>query len=273
MVMNNLVVRILFGIPASVFFVFLLWHSNWSRWSILLFLGGVGAWEWSRMLSAKIPGTAPVILGPLATCAWILAWTANSGDMKLPMLFAPVILASYVAVGFSRVSVQELFPWLSGHMAAPLYLGLWGGLMISLIGMDLRSSLPFMLVVLSMWFCDTFAYLTGRLIGRHKLAPTISPKKTWEGAIGGTLATVILVWWLGSDWIGLHGAKAAFLGFVLAVTGQVGDLLMSVLKRYCGAKDSSHIFPGHGGILDRFDSLFMAGPTAAILLYFMRSLG
>ncbi|MCH7483458.1 MAG: phosphatidate cytidylyltransferase [Chloroflexi bacterium] len=109
---------------------------------------------------------------------------------------------------------------------------------------------------------DTGAYAVGKLVGRHKMAPRISPGKTWEGAAGGlvagTGATVALVAVLGPIETAL--AAAALLGAGIAIAGQAGDLAESWLKRLAGAKDSGTLIPGHGGILDRMDSLFPVFP-------------
>jgi phosphatidate cytidylyltransferase len=111
------------------------------------------------------------------------------------------------------------------------------------------------------WIGDSAAYYGGRAFGRHRLAPEVSPKKTVEGAIAGLIASVIVgvaggVWLLGEPWLNLAGISAA-----TAIVGQLGDLAESVLKRSAGVKDSSSILPGHGGILDRLDSLFFAAPV------------
>jgi phosphatidate cytidylyltransferase len=109
------------------------------------------------------------------------------------------------------------------------------------------------------WIGDSVAYYVGRVLGRHALAPKVSPKKTIEGAaagfIGSVVAGIIGAFLLGEPWLRVAGVSAA-----TAIAGQVGDLAESVLKRSAGVKDSSSILPGHGGILDRLDSLFFAAP-------------
>lgn len=120
-----------------------------------------------------------------------------------------------------------------------------------------------------LWTNDTAAYLFGRRFGRHKLAPSISPGKTWEGWAGGALATLAVAYGLLGVSQGMAGLTAfqwAALGVVVSVLGPVGDLSESALKRQAGIKDSGTILPGHGGVLDRFDSHFISAPIAAILL-------
>ena len=116
--------------------------------------------------------------------------------------------------------------------------------------------------MVTIWVSDTGAYFSGRFFGRHKLNPEVSPKKTWEGAVGGTLLAV------GAAALMQHlflptcfSVKAALgLGLLVAVVGQVSDLAESVLKRSAGVKDSSNLLPGHGGFLDRFDSYLLLAP-------------
>lgn len=135
----------------------------------------------------------------------------------------------------------------------------------------------FFLVFIAAWGCDTFAYLVGTLIGKHKLIPEISPKKTVEGAIGGTIATMLLFalygFLVGEFWGDgtqpRYGLLIAY-GFVLAIVGQIGDLIASAIKREHGIKDYGNILPGHGGIMDRFDSI-LAVSTVLIMLAEMHS--
>ncbi|MFN0151022.1 MAG: phosphatidate cytidylyltransferase [bacterium] len=115
-------------------------------------------------------------------------------------------------------------------------------------------------LALTTWGCDTFAYFGGRAFGRHKLAPLISPKKTWEGSLSGFLAASLLGWisalTYAPFWSPLTGL---LLGAAMGVGGQLGDLAESALKRRASAKDAGAIIPGHGGILDRFDSFLLNG--------------
>ncbi|MGI6686615.1 MAG: phosphatidate cytidylyltransferase [Bacillota bacterium] len=110
------------------------------------------------------------------------------------------------------------------------------------------------------WTTDTGAYFSGRFLGRHKLSPIISPNKTVEGAIGGTLLCVLVVFFLSEYFNNLPLGVLLTVTFLASLAGQAGDLLESAVKRWAGVKDSGNIIPGHGGILDRFDSLTMVVP-------------
>lgn len=123
----------------------------------------------------------------------------------------------------------------------------------------------FMLFVL-IWSSDTFAYLLGKFLGKHKMAPKISPKKTWEGFIGGVVLTLILSYFFETYFPELRG-NWIIVGFLVASFAPLGDLVESQLKRSFGVKDSGNIIPGHGGILDRLDSFIIVAPV--VYLYFI----
>lgn len=117
------------------------------------------------------------------------------------------------------------------------------------------------------WLQDTAAYFVGRRLGRHKMAPIISPKKSWEGAIGGLVASVLTAM-LAVAIMGLPigYVEAALIGAIVGVAGQLGDLAESLIKRQIGIKDSGHLIPGHGGVLDRVDSLLFTAPAVYYLV-------
>lgn len=123
-----------------------------------------------------------------------------------------------------------------------------------------------MYLLLTVWSTDSGAYLVGRKIGKTKLAPQISPNKTWEGSIGGTIVAIIVGIIFSVTGLIHFGILATILmTLFLSIAGQLGDLVESSLKRYYGVKDSGRILPGHGGILDRFDSLLLVLPMAYLL--------
>lgn len=119
---------------------------------------------------------------------------------------------------------------------------------------------------LLIWANDTGAYLTGMSLGRHKLMERISPKKTWEGFLGGIIIAVLVAWFL-SDWLGVVGKiHWVFISLIVSVAGTYGDLVESMLKRSTGVKDSGTIMPGHGGFLDRFDSTIISFPIVYLFI-------
>ncbi len=132
----------------------------------------------------------------------------------------------------------------------------------------------YLLAFLGAWICDSFAYFTGMLIGKHKLIPEISPKKTVEGAIGGVVFTIAGFAIYGLIMNGFYDAKLSYLtlciyGLILSIVSQFGDLIASSIKRQYNIKDYGFIFPGHGGILDRFDGVLLVAPTLYVLNHFI----
>lgn len=115
-------------------------------------------------------------------------------------------------------------------------------------------------------FNDVAQYVWGKLFGRHKIIPKVSPNKTWEGFLGGWASTAALIWFVGPLFLPLGGIGLATLAVVLPVAGFAGDVTMSAIKRDIGVKDTSHLIPGHGGILDRIDSLTFTAPLYFHLL-------
>lgn len=166
------------------------------------------------------------------------------------------------------------FSSVSSIFTAVLYIVV-GFLSISLLRYHTEAGeYLYLLVFIAPWVTDTFAYFTGRFFGRHKLIPEISPKKTVEGAIGGTLFGILsfVVFGLVMQYALGHTPNYAVLavsGALCAFLSQIGDLIASLIKRERGVKDYGSIFPGHGGVMDRFDSVL----TTAPLLYAIFSIG
>ncbi len=179
-------------------------------------------------------------------------------------------------------NVEGVVAAAGGTMFGMIYLGFMLGFLLSIRRWE--SAWLVLAIVFITKSCDIGAYFTGRAIGRHKLIPWLSPGKTWEGLGGGVALSVavalLLAWWgRTTDPVIIDGRpayhhafsalQAAFAGALLALVGQAGDLIASLLKRDAGIKDSSSLLPGFGGVLDVLDSPLLAGPTAYWLLAFM----
>lgn len=139
---------------------------------------------------------------------------------------------------------------------------------------------PFLVLLplVAAWGSDTCALFAGILFGKHKLAPVVSPKKTVEGAVGGVVGATVIMLAVVAVFnrftpVDIPFFAAAVLGAVGAVIGQLGDLTFSVIKRQTGIKDYGHIFPGHGGVLDRFDSVIFVAPVVELVLQILEQLG
>lgn len=222
-------------------------------------------WEGYRLLRHR--GDRPFsVVGILVS--WGLVW-AFSGleprfEVLLPLL-AGIILVPGLAMARRDEPIEmlaatrsTLFP--IAFVALPL------SFLVGLRAFGEQGKWLLVLLFLVVALGDTMAFYVGSLVGRHRMAPTISPKKTWEGAAGGLVfgvaGSLAFATWIVPE-IPLH--HAAILGLLLAVAGMVGDLAESMLKRAIGVKDSSNLLPGHGGLLDRTDSLLF---TAPILYYY-----
>ncbi|MDX1546847.1 MAG: phosphatidate cytidylyltransferase, partial [Rhodothermales bacterium] len=128
-------------------------------------------------------------------------------------------------------------------------------------------------VFLLIWATDTFAYYVGKNLGRHKLAPLISPKKTWEGAVGGAVGALLVAVVLKLTLLAfLAWPHVVAMALICGIVSQIGDLAESRLKRSVGAKDSGTLLPGHGGLLDRFDALLLAVPLVYLYLAYVARL-
>ena len=193
-------------------------------------------------------------------CAAV-AWPGVSADLML--------IAVFVAASTAVLAAYQPAPHVPATAAAAvfpaLYLGLPLGTIAAIRGAYGREVL--LLALLVVWVSDTAQYYAGTSFGKHRLSPTISPKKSVEGAIGGFVAGVAVMVGLGRVWLPQFGlAWLAGIGAVLVALGIAGDLFESLLKRSAHVKDSSGLIPGHGGVLDRVDSLLFVAPGYYLLL-------
>lgn len=262
------------GIPVAVVLVYL--GGYWlAGFAALLALAA--AWEFAAMYRDGGHPAAPLVAAALAA-AYVLLAAALSGEAYVvSAALVTLVLASALVISTApqaRPGVMLMTSVFGGlYTGATLAFALWlraaGG-----AAPGLGGAAVVMLPVAITWFGDTAAYSVGKAIGRHKMAPVISPKKTWEGAIAGFVAaaggallyvslTRSLVPWT------MSAGELLGLGALLAVVGQAGDLFESRFKRECDVKDSSNLLPGHGGVLDRLDSLLFVFPFAYAYIGFV----
>ncbi len=205
-------------------------------------------------LGAPVP-VVPAAVAVTAVCT-VVAWPNAA---LAPVVMAVVIAAGAVAVGRGRTDSDTLARVAAGVLG-PLYIGLPLGALIAVRWEYGREAALLLIVIVVA--SDSAQYYAGRAFGRRPLAPSLSPKKTVEGAMGGLIAGALALalighWW----WPAAPVALRAALGAVLVVLGITGDLFESMLKRAAGVKDSAALIPGHGGVLDRIDALLFAAPV------------
>jgi phosphatidate cytidylyltransferase len=232
----------------------------------LLIVFGIASMEWVHLVARR---------GHRAFGGLMILWVALFlSDRTFPWLellwpggtFLLIVTLGWAIVRF-RQGTANAMTGFALTIAGGLYIGWAGAHFISIRA--LPEGLYWTLVVLmAVWFSDTVAYLVGSAIGKNKLVPDISPGKTWEGYLGGIVGTPILTA-LAALLLQQAGASQAislqhgfWIGALIATVGPLGDIGMSMFKRYAGAKDSSNLIPGHGGVLDRIDSLLISGMLA-----------
>lgn len=275
--MSELTRRTLFAVVAAPLGIFITWLGGAPLATLLGIIAALGAWEIQRMATAN--GVEPMMplgivvaaLIPIAVHGYFL------GVFKLSLTAGVVLFLLVLASAI----------WLRGPARRPI-----NSVALTALGALYPGTIAYIYVlrhhpytitrgagtalvafpIILTWATDTGAYAIGRALGKTRLIPSVSPGKTVEGAVGGLVVTVIISLLYArfvlrpySD-LGLTPLAAVIFGIVISATAQVGDLVASLMKRDAGVKDSSKILPGHGGIVDRFDSLFFVMPVAFLLL-------
>lgn len=262
---STLLVRILSGSVYVVVNVLALYLGSIATATLMAITAGVTCWEFYRVMrsDAKLPNQAVGLFFAVA-----LPFLALTNPVYLiGGVFLLILVLGIWYVTDLRVRITDLSVTVFGV--------LYTSLMLCSVVL-IRSAAPAGLVgfalcagmMASVWANDSCAYLVGSHMGRHKLVPKISPKKSWEGLAGG-IAGSVLIWVVVSLAVpgtGLPPAVAVLAGVACGITGVIGDLVESRIKRGAGIKDSGRIMPGHGGLLDRSDSLLFVGVTAYFIL-------
>ena len=241
---SDLLVRTASALTLAPVAIFCAWQGGWA-WGFLLlaFMAGLG-WEWGRLAKLEHPVLLSAMLGLIWACDAVGGPLAGLGGIGLIWFGARARFGPFAGYGIP-------------------YAGLCGIALIWLrqLPAGLADTIFLVMVV---WGTDVGAYLTGRLIGGPKIAPKISPGKTWAGSIGGLLIGAGVGALLAGG--GRNFPPMAFAaGALLSLCAQGGDLLESAIKRRLGVKDSGRTIPGHGGLFDRLDGFLAAAPVAAVL--------
>lgn len=241
---------------------------------VLALVLGAGLWEWGAMIPL-LPTTARAIYVLAVMLLMAIAWAAPLERVIAPLLLLAGLwwlaaLFWLVNPGFGAHSTTSAVRILKGIAGVLVSLPCWAAF-VSLHGRESQGPEFCLALLLLIWLADSGAYFTGKRWGRTKLAPVVSPGKTWEGVLGGIVTSLIaalaVAYWYSRSlpWT-LTLVAVALLAVMFSI---VGDLLESLMKRQVGIKDSGRLIPGHGGVLDRIDSLTAAAPVFLMgLLWF-----
>jgi phosphatidate cytidylyltransferase len=252
---------------AAIFLAIVLLLPAVATLLVLTVLVLAGAWEWSAFL--RLPGYLPrslyvVFLAIMMAVAWHVTETPEGREIVL----AAAVVWWLVALVWIAFAPHRVTPWSAALAGVLALVPAW--LALVRLRFDLPRGAEWMIFTLVLVFAaDIGAFFAGRRFGRLRLAPAVSPGKTWEGVLGGAAGGALIAV-VGSKWFGVP--LAGFLPLCLAAVGFsiIGDLTESLLKRFAGVKDSGTLFPGHGGVMDRIDSVTGAAP---VLLFGLTVLG
>jgi phosphatidate cytidylyltransferase len=235
----------------------IVWLGGWWLFAIAVIGGLIALHE----LYTIARGLRPIVIGGYVGLVLTLLG-AHTGDVSWLVggLFATLLVA-FVVYGFSDARPSATAA-ISLTLLGVVWVGGGLGCLMLLRGIPEHGRLVIFTVLLTVFADDTAAYFVGRTIGRHKMAPTISPGKSWEGFIGGTIAAMAVAFFAMYDQGYLTNLEAVALGAAVALASTLGDLFESAIKRDLGVKDSGRLLAGHGGVLDRVDSILWAGPAA-----------
>ena len=250
--MGTRIISALVGLPILLLFIYL---GGGAFAFMVAVLATVGLYEFARMTGGK----QQFLLVPVLLGVWLMLlgsylqwenWTA------LGILITFCIVFAVAVFRFPAFNVEDI----AVNFLGLIYIGWTMACLVAFDGLE-NGRLLVLYLFVAIWSSDSGAYFVGRFLGRHKLCPRVSPKKTIEGSMGGIVTTCILLSLLNLYVHMLPPVTVVVIAIVISVIGQIGDLMESLLKRYYGVKDSGKLIPGHGGVLDRFDSVMLAAPV------------
>jgi phosphatidate cytidylyltransferase len=264
-VLKKRVITALWGVPLVLLAI---WFDKPLSWFTVLAVvwGLLAAVEFQRITG--VARTRPLAVFGLAWTLLFIIYPHLPDGLTLPLLLSSAVVLSLALLLFLPKK-DGLFTGWAWTLGGILYIGWLLGLLVAL-RLEAGRNWVF-LALLATFGSDTAAYFIGRAFGRHKMAPHISPGKTWEGAAGGLMGAVVvsLLFTLSTSvQLPLGYGEAVLLGMFISIFGQVGDLAESLLKRSSGVKESGGLLPGHGGLLDRLDSILFAG-AVVYAFYFL----
>lgn len=261
--------RLISGIVLVILAVFLLVKGGTCLFLVSMAISLIGLFELYRVM--KIDRELPGLVGYLAVLFYyVMLWFDAEKYMTFLTIASLMLLMTIYVVTFPKFGTEQITVAFFGIF----YVGLMFSYLYQVRSMPDGKYLVW-LIVLSSWGCDTCAYCVGMLLGRHKLTPKLSPKKTVEGAVGGVVGAAVLGFFYGVyfEQSITDLARPEIIGAaacaIAAVISQIGDLAASAIKRNHDVKDYGHLIPGHGGILDRFDSMIFTAPAVYFAVLFL----
>lgn len=258
--------RVITAVIALILFIPIVWLGGlWMDWLTIAF-AVVGISE-IFLMKKQILVSVDYVLALLGTLVWVVpdGWFKNLPNnwSKFGVFYAIIMLMlTWTVLSKNKTTVEDV----GVYTITSLYIGT-GFHYMAAIRSDQNGLALLCFVFVVVWSTDIGAYMIGRKIGKHKLWPVISPNKTWEGSIGAVICALICTAiYVALVPLGRPQIQMLILAFFLSIVGQMGDLVESAYKRFYGVKDSGKILPGHGGILDRFDSMLFVLPIMAAVL-------
>ncbi|WP_298022773.1 phosphatidate cytidylyltransferase [uncultured Dysosmobacter sp.] len=265
--MKSRILVAVIGVPVLVWVV--LWAPIQVMTIALILLAFIGATELERCVSG-VKRSGVTELGGVCAILTVEGYYVCPDHMELLFVFATVLFFGYAIVKAGEVKFAQIMAGLFGGIA----IGWSFSAFLRMEASGVHRAYLLLPFILS-FACDTFAYFAGLTLGKHKLAPKVSPKKTIEGSIGGLLGNVVcglLFAFVMDRWFGgsIGYGPMVILALLCGMVAQLGDLSFSLIKREFGIKDYGHLFLEHGGVLDRFDSVLFVTPVIEIVLSFVK---
>jgi len=264
---NNFLKRTLTIVIAIPLIIFIIFWGNFPLFIVITLLAGFGLNELYSM--ARKRGFEPsFILGFILTSYFIFSTIYDLYNLKYDknIIIIFVIILFFIIQIFKK-DYSRLLPNISISIFGSIYLGYLFSFILKIKYLPNGNYYLLSLLFIT-WINDTAAYLIGTKFGKNRIFPRISPKKSIEGSIGGIIFSTISVFML-KNWLSLTFTRLIFLGLVIAIMAQLGDLFESMLKRGSEVKDSGNLIPGHGGILDCLDSLLFTAPVFYFYITFL----
>ncbi|MES2592534.1 MAG: phosphatidate cytidylyltransferase [Bacteroidota bacterium] len=269
--MNNFIKRTL---TATVFVAVLLGCTYWNQFSfsaLFFVIAVLGVWEFYT-LSEKTGAQPQKVIGTAAAAILFFSNAMVSmgySNQAVLLINIPILFAVFIVELYSKAA--DPFKNIAFTLLGIVYVALPFSLLNYITSYDTIYSYKLLFgFFFILWSNDTGAYLSGSVFGKSKLFPRVSPGKTWEGCIGGAVLSYVVAFLISGWYTSINWIDWIAIATILIVIGTLGDLVESLFKRSINVKDSGNILPGHGGILDRFDSLILATPFVFTYLYFVK---